>query len=888
MLPEIRKFFTRRPFIQYLLILFILLILGVIITLTVMDYQNEQRTFERNLEVVQTQTEEDIAGALKLVDESYKVYDNTMNKQLKEDFVVFLEEYNKSGRDPALMDLESLKSRMGENIDLYIINDTGVIEYTTYRPELGLDFKSVPYFYDYLNQIRVSEGYFPDRVVRETATRKLRKFAYMPTPDHRYILELGLTGEPMITEHGSIEYEDVLQKIGSHNPYLQEIQVFNSKGQRIGNVSSGEAKEVNPGALDAINLRQGIEVTNSTNGDTIKYIFIDLKDPNYGSDPSLVVGLTYNNNLAEETLQKQLLARILLTLVILIICIFVVYAISKTLTKPIEEIVDDVDQIAKGELDHHVKPTTGLEFAKLEQSINAMVSTLKATIRRQQDIEAELRISEERYKLVSDLISDYAYAIKIDSDGSYVPEWATGAFQQIFGISTEEFLNARDWIAFTHPEDRELYREHRTRLLNNESHVSEFRVLGPGGTIHWVHHMSRPVWDETQHRTVRFFAAGQDITARKNAELERTRIQKSVEASSDAIGILDPLGVHLYQNPAFTRMFGYETPELAGPPGLLTLFVDPTIGQEVFSAIMRGESWKGEVSMVSKDGRHFPISLSADAAKDDHGEIIGLIVIFTDISERKRAEEYLRLLNEELEVMVANRTSQLETVNKELESFSYMVSHDLRAPLRSIDGFSRIVLEEYSDRLPEQGIHYLNLVRDSASQMRSLIDSLLNFSHMSRKSLQIMTVYPEDIARESYEGLRNEWASRNVEFIVEDLPPCQADPVMLKLVYSNLISNALKFTRTRENPKIEVGAFKKEGTTVYFVKDNGIGFDMRYNSKLFTVFQRLHPVAEFEGSGLGLAIVQRIIHRHGGRVWAEAEVERGATFFFTIDGGKVD
>jgi light-regulated signal transduction histidine kinase (bacteriophytochrome) len=318
------------------------------------------------------------------------------------------------------------------------------------------------------------------------------------------------------------------------------------------------------------------------------------------------------------------------------------------------------------------------------------------------------------------------------------------------------------------------------------------------------------------------------------------------------------------------------------------LCADTGVGYEIFETIMRGESWTGEITMVAKNGRQFPVALRADAVTDDKGKIIGLIGIYTDITARKQVEEQLRQLNEELEARVSSRTAQLETINKELESFSYMVSHDLRAPLRAIDGFSRIVLEEYTGELPGEGKRYLSLVRDNVSQMKALIDNLINFSHMSRKSLNIVPVHPADIAREAFDDLRNEHAGRVVNIEIANLPPCRADPVMLKLVYINLISNALKFTRKGQESRIEIGSFRKNGQNVYFVRDNGIGFDMRYLPKLFAVFQRLHPVKEYEGSGLGLAIVQRIIHRHGGDVWAEAEIDRGATFFFTIDGGTLD
>ena len=239
------------------------------------------------------------------------------------------------------------------------------------------------------------------------------------------------------------------------------------------------------------------------------------------------------------------------------------------------------------------------------------------------------------------------------------------------------------------------------------------------------------------------------------------------------------------------------------------------------------------------------------------------------------------------------RTEQLEAANKELEAFSYTISHDLRTPLRAIDGFSRILLAEYTSQLPTEAQRYLGLVRNSTQQMGHLIEDLLAFSRLSRQSLNKQMVIPVDLVRQALVELYAEQEGRQVEFIVGDLPACQADPILLKQIFVNLLSNALKFTRKRETARIEIGCEPCEGfessqgsvETIYFVKDNGVGFDMQYVDKLFGVFQRLHRAEEYEGTGVGLAIVQRIIHRHGGRVWAEAEVDKGATFYFTLEGG---
>lgn len=248
----------------------------------------------------------------------------------------------------------------------------------------------------------------------------------------------------------------------------------------------------------------------------------------------------------------------------------------------------------------------------------------------------------------------------------------------------------------------------------------------------------------------------------------------------------------------------------------------------------------------------------------------------------------LTSLNMELEQRVIVRTADLEFANKELEAFSYSISHDLRAPLRAMDGFSRILMEDYAPQLDEEARRHLQMVRSSAQRMGNLVDDLLSFSRLGRQTLEKRQVAPAGLVQEALKNLRIEMDGRQVDISAHDLPTCHADATLLQQVFSNLLDNALKFTRGRDTAKIEIGSYtgsSRPGEVVYFVKDNGVGFDMQYVDKLFGVFQRLHLQDDFEGTGVGLAIVQRIIHRHGGLVWAEAEVDNGATFYFTLEGG---
>jgi len=278
--------------------------------------------------------------------------------------------------------------------------------------------------------------------------------------------------------------------------------------------------------------------------------------------------------------------------------------------------------------------------------------------------------------------------------------------------------------------------------------------------------------------------------------------------------------------------------------------------------------------------KYFQVSHSP--IKTEEGEIIGVAMLAQDMTERKRAEDEVNELNRDLEQRVVERTAQLETANKELEAFSYSVSHDLRTPLRAIDGFSGMLLEDYAGKLDDEGKRLLNVVRGNTIRMGQLIDDILKFSRTGRLEMSVSKIDMEKLARDVFTELQSSVACGKLQVEIESIPPATGDSTMMRQVFVNLLTNAIKFSRTRETPRIKLGGFIEGNEAIYFVRDNGVGFDMQYAEKLFGVFQRLHGVTEFEGTGIGLAIVKRIVTRHGGRVWAEGKLNEGATICFSI------
>ena len=385
-----------------------------------------------------------------------------------------------------------------------------------------------------------------------------------------------------------------------------------------------------------------------------------------------------------------------------------------------------------------------------------------------------------------------------------------------------------------------------------------------------------------------------DITQQKHDEEAMRKISVAVEQSPVMVVITDALGRIEYVNPKFTEVTGYTAAEAIGqnPRILKSGHFSPEDYRDLWTTITDGRTWEGEFHNRKKNGDLFWEAATIAPIKDNLGRIINFVAIKEDITEFKRveadrrgAEAEIRLLNESLEQRVQERTAQFEAANKEMEAFSYSVSHDLRAPLRSIDGFSQVLLEDCQDRLDEAGRRYLARIRSGTQRMGHLIDDLLKLSKTSRSLLTVTDCDLSRLCGRVAGDLADLNPERRIEVIIQPGMRVQVDHHLMQVVLENLLGNAWKFTSKTAAPRIEVGErVSSQEERAFFIRDNGAGFAMAHVDKLFNAFQRLHAATDFEGTGIGLAIVQRIIHRHHGRIWAEAEVGNGATFFFTLPG----
>ncbi len=558
------------------------------------------------------------------------------------------------------------------------------------------------------------------------------------------------------------------------------------------------------------------------------------------------------------------------------------------------EIPDDMPQIMNvvqrgGLVDHYetararkdgVSIRVVLTVSPIRDRDGKIVGALKIAreITGQTQAQHELRESEERFRAT---FEQAAVGIaQVGLDGRWLR--VNRRLCDILGLSRDELL-ATDFAAISHPDDIAADWENVRALLAGtiETYSMEKRYLRKDGSAVWANLTVSLVRGDA-HEPRYFISVVEDISDRKAAQQAVMLQADLLDQAQEPIFAWELGGGIVYWNRAAEALYGYSREEAMGRRSHDLLQTKQPLPVNEFEArVAQSGSWEGELTHTTKDGRIIIVESHHKVVRED-GRLL-VLESNRDVTDSRRAERQLSEMYATLEKRVQERTTQLHEANRELEAFAYSISHDLRAPLRSIDGFGQILLREYAGKvIDDTGVRYIRKMSAAAERMANLIQDLLDLSRISRAELIRQPVDMSRLAHLVTDELRNQSPDRKVLVEIEDRLMVQADPRLLRVALDNLLGNAWKFTGNQANPHIEVGSLEGPGKTVYFVRDNGAGFSMEHAGNLFGPFQRLHRESEFEGTGIGLAIVQRVIHRHGGTISAEAEVGRGATFFFTL------
>jgi PAS domain S-box-containing protein len=565
----------------------------------------------------------------------------------------------------------------------------------------------------------------------------------------------------------------------------------------------------------------------------------------------------------------------------LAVAVAVALLLHRLVSRRVKTLVAASKRFAAGDLDVRVNLRGADELAELGQAFDHMA-------RQRKQAEDKLRRSEQGLAAAQRIAHLGNWELDLTT---HELTWSDEIYRifeidpKEFGASYEAFLNA------IHPEDRErVNRAYTDSIRNKQPYDIEHRLLMPDGRIKFVNERCETSYGDAG-QPLRSIGTVHDITERKQTEQALRESEQKFRAIFDQtfqfIGVMSVDGILLQANQTALQFAGVSESAVLGKPFWETVWWahSAALQEKVRAAIREaagGKLVRFEAAHPAADGRIHHIDFSLKPVTDVAGRVIQLIPEGRDITERKQAEEKIRQLNAELEQRVAARTRQLEEANRELVEFSYSVSHDLRTPLRSIDGFSHALLEDYAAALDDDGKDYLQRVRAASQRMGQIIDAMVRLLRLNRTDMHVTDVNLSELAAQVAGALRQADPGREVEFIIAPGCTVHGDAGLLKIALENLLDNAWKFTVGKHPAKIEFGANGTPEGPACFVRDNGCGFEMQFAGKLFRAFQSLHPNDTSAGTGVGLAGVQRIIHRHGGRVWTESTPGHGATFYFTL------
>jgi len=872
-----RRFPGNLPFSYYLLGVLCLLIICIIFSIVMINYQGSVENQKRQQQMTMEQTEAEIIRTITLIDSGRKLREETYYPSMVSVTDSAIELYQSGEGKIRPGTLEEIVNRTGTRMDVSYVNTRGIIEIST---QPGLEGKNASQVFPRISSLddpdSWADTFIPSRAFRDHNSGEIYLSSTKPTQDRNFLFLVTLTNPLLVRDWENLNYSRSMNEIASSHPTIKNLRLFSTDGEFISGTKSQSPDDLDKDAFRrVVDTKRTLDIEIKDRKLIVRYLYINLGMTGYPDTDDVIAEFTLDPGRSAGHLQSLWISNLIGGIVLFILSMLVLIPLIHALTNPLRHITDDVDTIARGDLEHPIRETHGRELGILKESISSMVYTLKTTIH-------NLQKSEDLYREVVE--SQNELICRRTPDGTCI--FANAAFYRYYKKTSDEIIGTKFFPEV--PGNVESIHDTIIQTLSPEKPSLHFhhRVIVPDGKVRWHSCQVRGFFD-SDGRLTEIQEVCRDISERiefENALKESEgRFRNLIEKSPISIAILRA-GKIVYANPALISLLGYQGD--GSPVGLSFLNFIPEEQRE--SLAQRNSMRNAGVpvqneyeTLVTKIGGsvfHCHVLVSEIQLSDGPATIAYL----TDITRRKVAEEEVNTLYADMEQKVKVRTAELSRANQELESFSYSVSHDLKSPLRAIDGYSSILSQKYAPQLPDDAKIYLAKIRQNTLYMADLINDVLELSRIGRVSLKKERIDIEKIVREVIDDFSPDISDRNVSVKISQMPPCNADPLLVHLVYSNLISNAIKFSRDRTHPLIEFGSYTREREVVYYIKDNGIGFDMKYANTLFKVFTRLHNSADYEGTGIGLAIVSRIIERHGGRIWVDAEPDRGATFFFTF------
>lgn len=912
---------------SFTVILLVLLLISVL-SITTLWYIDTKNQIESRYLLQKNHTEQTLHQSVIWIDSGIRLYEYSFEPGLKSAMNQYLDVYNTSKGEIDAINLVSLKNQFNQTYggiwDLYIINSDGMIEKTTYKPDIYLNFSHYKSFFKTLSSIRENGDYVVDRTVKGFVKGSPnRKFVYQGTPDKKYILEISRNFEDFIPPETKSSYEELLKTIPELNPDVVAVELYNVQGEIVTKWNASEVfipntPELQQSILNTYTNKTNTAEIDSKNHQETTYIYLPIHDTRHPSSPmmNLAARVVYSTEKIQRTLVETTIIYLIILLCTLLLSLLAVWQTSKLFSKPVKGLIGDLNLIADGKLDHKIRSTGILELQQIESAINRLVKNLKSSILtlRDQEIqikneliqriqaeenikvllsevqekEQEIKNSEQRYRSVVETQNEYI--CRYTPDGTHI--FTNEAYCRLFGKKCVNILGTK--LSLKIPADEIAgVREHFSSLTpDHPVDLNEHHIILPNGESRYIQWVDQAFFSDDE-TVIEYQSVGRDLTELKKLEKSLHEsdalYRETVNAMDDGIFVTDKTQTIIIHNIwKKGRKEGLIKPlkDFTGKSlfSILTYLNEPDYlnYEYVFHTgnIFVSEKTLNQNDQMTIETKIIPIF--------DDGQVTTVVTIIRDISARKQAEKALQKLNRDLEEIIWKRTEDLQESLDELDAFAYSVSHDLRAPVRAIDGFSHLLLMKNSDLLNEESKHLIVRIREGVMTMDRLIQDLLRFSRTGRQPLYVIDIDMANLVRGVITELTSQPESRNISVKIFDLPHAKGDTGLIRQVWFNLISNSIKFTPHPTIPDITIGSYEKEKEIIYYIKDNGVGFDMQYADKIFEVFSRLTPSSEVEGTGVGLALVKRIIIRHHGRIWVQSESGKGTTFYFTMQGTDGD